>query len=428
MRRTTREAASDLRGALRRLGTRRRAPRPAATTPWAQPRPRFDIPAPRPEPAGATSEVPDVPPAEGRETPGRASSASARPTITQRPIYTGFMVTVGVGLALLFYYVAVNVGALGGWITGAMFIALGLDPLVRWIESRGLPRPVGVGAVLLLLAGLATLLATVVIPNIARQALEFLNNFPDTFDRFLQSDIMVSLNQQFGIRDRVDAEAENFFSNLFSDSNVVGSFLNSLVNAGSTIAQVITGTLIVMFLALYFLASLPTIKAWGVRLAPTSKRPRVEELTEKITRSVGNYVMGQAIVALLNATVAFILMSILGVPFALLTAFVVALLAFVPLIGGVVAGILVTFIALLQGWQTALIYAACYFAYLQVEAYFVSPRIMKRAVAVPAAVAVIAVAGGGALWGVLGAIVAIPVAASGLLLLREILIPLQDRS
>ncbi|MCP3425968.1 AI-2E family transporter [Rothia sp. AR01] len=372
--------------------------------------------------------MPDVPPAAGGEAPGRASSVPARPTITQRPIYTGFMVTVGVGLALLFYYVAVNVGALGGWITGAMFIALGLDPLVRWIESRGLPRPVGVGAVLLLLAGLATLLATVVIPNIARQALEFLNNFPDTFDRFLQSDIMVSLDQQFGIRDRVDAEAENFFSNLFSDSNVVGSFLNSLVNAGSTIAQVITGTLIVMFLALYFLASLPTIKAWGVRLAPTSKRPRVEELTEKITRSVGNYVMGQAIVALLNATVAFILMSILGVPFALLTAFVVALLAFVPLIGGVVAGILVTFIALLQGWQTALVYAACYFAYLQVEAYFVSPRIMKRAVAVPAAVAVIAVAGGGALWGVLGAIVAIPVAASGLLLLREILIPLQDRS
>ena len=68
----------------------------------------------------------------------------------------------------------------------------------------------------------------------------------------------------------------------------------------------------------------------------------------------------------------------------------------------------------------------CYFAYLQVEAYFISPRIMKRAVAVPAAVAVIAVAGGGALWGVLGAIIAIPVAASGLLLVREVFVPRQD--
>ena len=83
-------------------------------------------------------------------------------------------------------------------------------------------------------------------------------------------------------------------------------------------------------------------------------------------------------------------------------------------------------IALMQGWQTALIYAICYFAYLQVEAYFISPRIMKRAVAVPAAVAVIAVAGGGALWGVLGAIIAIPVAASGLLLVREVFVPRQD--
>jgi predicted PurR-regulated permease PerM len=426
MSRRTRGVGTGLRAALERLPGRRRPDRSAPMAPWAQPRPRFDLPE-QSGPAAGTQDGPEAEEAPRVVADLPPSALRQRAGITQRPIYTGFMVTVGVGLALLFYYVAVNVGALGGWITGAMFIALGLDPLVRWIEARGLPRPVGVGAVLLILAGLATLLGTVVIPTIARQALDFLNNFPDTFDRFLESDFMVTLDQQWGIRDRVDAEAGNFFSSLFSDSNVVGSFLNSLINAGSTIAQVITGTLIVMFLALYFLASLPTIKAWGVRLAPTSRRPRVEELTERITRSVGNYVMGQAIVALLNATVAFILMTIVGVPFPLLTAFVVALLAFVPLVGGVVAGILVTFIALLQGWQTALIYALCYFAYLQVEAYYVSPRIMKRAVAVPAAVAVIAVAGGGALWGVLGAIVAIPVAASALLLVREVLVPLQDR-
>ncbi|MBE8528578.1 AI-2E family transporter, partial [Amycolatopsis sp. H6(2020)] len=133
--------------------------------------------------------------------------------------------------------------------------------------------------------------------------------------------------------------------------------------------------------------------------APASKRERVGELTERITTSVGNYVLGQACVAILNATFALIVMLILGLPFPMLNAFVVLLLAFVPLVGGVSAGILMSVIALMQGWQTALIYTICYFAYLQVEAYFISPRIMKRAVAVPAAVAVIAVAGGGALWG-----------------------------
>lgn len=431
---------------LRALGSSRTA---APPIPGAKPRPRFEIPDVQPlhevkglsaagkdiesGRLGATASSEDIPSDSPGETAPASSDAEQSDagvppiTLVRHPVQFGFLATVGVGLALMCYYLAVNVGALGGWITGAMFIALGLDPIVRWFERRGLPRLAGVIVVLLCFVGLIVLMATVVIPTIARQALGFINGFPDTFNDFLNSDFMTDINQQFGIRDRINSEAGNFLSHIFSDSGLVGNFLNSLINAGSTVAQVVTGILIVMFLALYFVTSLPAIKAWGVRLAPRSKRPRVAELTEKITSSVGNYVMGQGIVAILNALFSLILMSIIGVPFPLLCAFVVLLLAFIPLVGGVVAGILVTFIALVQGWQTALIYAIFYFGYLQVEAYFISPRIMKRAVAVPGAVAVIAVAAGGALWGVLGAIIAIPVAASALMLIREVFITRQDQ-
>ncbi|MCA1387158.1 AI-2E family transporter, partial [Bradyrhizobium sp. BRP05] len=77
-------------------------------------------------------------------------------------------------------------------------------------------------------------------------------------------------------------------------------------------------------------------------------------------------------------------------------------------------------------WQTAAVFAAIYFVYLQIEAYVISPRVMARAVSVPAAVAVIAVIAGGALLGVLGALMAIPLAAALLLLVREVFIPRQD--
>ena len=130
--------------------------------------------------------------------------------------------------------------------------------------------------------------------------------------------------------------------------------------------------------------------------------------------------------ALLNATFAFIVMSIIGVPFAVLLAFVVALLAFIPLVGGLIAGVVVILITLTLGWQSALAYAICYFAYLQFEAYFISPRIMQKAVAVPGAVAVISVIAGGSLLGVLGALIAIPTAAAVLLLVKEIYIVRQD--
>jgi predicted PurR-regulated permease PerM len=120
-------------------------------------------------------------------------------------------------------------------------------------------------------------------------------------------------------------------------------------------------------------------------------------------------------------------MTTLGVPFSVLLSFIVALLAFIPLVGGVIAAVVVILVALTLGWQTAVIYAICYFAYLQFEAYFISPRIMQRAVAVPGAVAVISVIAGGSLLGVLGALIAIPTAAAIMLLIKEVFIIRQDR-
>ena len=154
---------------------------------------------------------------------------------------------------------------------------------------------------------------------------------------------------------------------------------------------------------------------------------RVKYITDKITESVGNYVMGQALVAVLNAFVAFFIMLFVGFSFPQLMALVVMILAFIPLVGGVIALILTSLILLTQGWSLALWFAVAYFLYLQVEAYLISPRIMARAVSVPAGVAIISVAAGGALWGVLGALIAIPAAASMLILVREVFIPRQDQ-
>jgi predicted PurR-regulated permease PerM len=120
-------------------------------------------------------------------------------------------------------------------------------------------------------------------------------------------------------------------------------------------------------------------------------------------------------------------MTIVGVPYSLLLALLVAMLAFVPLVGAVIAGILVSLVALTVGWETAVVYAIFYFGYLQFEAYFISPRVMQRAVAVPGAVAVIAVIAGGSLMGVIGALMAIPLAASAMLLIREVFMARQDR-
>lgn len=388
--------------------------------PGALPRHRFQLPA---EPENYPQISPDTDAAP--EAPAVRPEGKGR--YLTNPVYFGFMLAIGMGLACIAFYLVLNVGALAGWLTGALFIGLGLDPLVRKLESWGLPRSLGVTAVFLLFAGIAAAIIFWIIPMVARQAVAFVTGFPQQFESFLNSDLVITLDKRFQVRDAVDAEVEKIFAQIASDTSVVSGFLNSLMNAGSTLAEVTTGTIIVLFLSMYVLASLPTIKAWFIRLAPASKRDRIGYLTEKITSSVGQYVSGQALVALCNATVASIIMLVVGVPFAQLLMLVVLILAFIPLVGGVSAAALVSIMALFESWQTAIFFLIPYLVYLQVEAYFISPRIMKRAVAVPGAVAIIAVVAGSALWGVLGALIAIPVAASLLILVNEVLVPRQDQ-
>ncbi|THJ66305.1 AI-2E family transporter [Arthrobacter echini] len=332
------------------------------------------------------------------------------------------MTSVGVGLALLAFFIVTNVGELLVWIGAALFIALGLDPVVRRLELSHVPRPAGIAVVVSILVGVVALFFALLIPTIVTQTSQVLARAPGYAEDFLNSEFFVTLDDQFQVRDRVTAEIDRFLAN----SDAVGGIFGGVLGVGTVILGSLFGTLVVLVLTLYFLASLPGMKRWAYRLAPRSRRPRVEALAEEITRSVGLYVIGQACVALLNGTFAFVLMSVVDVPFSVLLGFVVALLAFIPLVGGTIAAVLVSLIALTVGWETALLFAVPYIAYLQIEAYFISPRIMHRAVAVPGAVAVIAVIAGGSLLGVLGALIAIPTAAAVMLLLKEVFIARQD--
>ncbi|WP_310057197.1 AI-2E family transporter [Arthrobacter ginsengisoli] len=380
--------------------------------PGAQPRLRFEMPPVQEEDQTAPES----------ETSARFGHPGPRMS-SQHPLYVGFMGTVGVGVALLVYWIGSSTTQLLLWIVAALFIALGLDPVVRWLESKKFPRAAGiVAAVSTLGLAMAAFFATL-IPTIVQQVTEIVEEAPRWITDFINSDFFRSIDNQYGVRERITQELEKFVNN----PEAIGGIFGGVVGFGSTVANGLFGALIVLVLSLYFLAALPAMKKWGYRLAPRSRRARVEALSEEITGSVGNYVIGQAVVALVNATYAFIVMSIVGVPFAVLLAFVVALLAFIPLVGGVIAGVIVTLIALTAGWQTAVVYAICYFAYLQFEAYFISPRIMQKAVAVPGAVAVISVIAGGSLLGVLGALIAIPTAAAIMLLVKEIFIVRQDK-
>ncbi|XNZ00839.1 AI-2E family transporter [Micrococcus luteus] len=383
-------------------------------------RPQFtvdDVPVPGDEPGAVTTEA-------NTDVVAVSSPAAGEPAVHLRaPVTAGFLLTTGVGLALLIYWMLAANRELILWILAALFIALGLDPIVRKIESWGAPRSVGVLAAVLGLAGVAAAFLSLLVPTVVEQSAEFVNRVPQTIQDVMGSAVFHDLDRQFQIRDAVDTQVQTWTQ----DQQALNQVFGGLVGIGQFLLNAAFSTLVVLVLTLYFLASLPAMKYWLYRMAPRSRRVRVEYLAEKITSSVGHYVMGQSFVALLNGTVAFVAMAIAGTPYAALLAFFAGMMAFIPLVGAMIGGMIITAISLTVDWQTAALFAAVYFVYLQIEAYVVSPRVMARAVAVPAAVAVIAVIAGGTLLGVLGAIMAIPTAAAVMLLVREVFIPRQDR-
>jgi predicted PurR-regulated permease PerM len=207
-----------------------------------------------------------------------------------------------------------------------------------------------------------------------------------------------------------------------------GSLAGGVLGAGKLVLTTASAIVAIMVLSIYFLAGLPQIKMFTYKLVPHSRRPRVILIGDEILAKVGGYVLGNFITSLIAGLGTYFWLLAFGVPYPLLLGMFVALLDLIPVIGSTVGGAVVTLVALTVSLPVALATLAFYIGYRLAEDYLIVPRIMGRTVQVPAIVSLIAVLIGGVLLGIIGALVAIPVAAAVRLLLHEIAIRRLDKS
>ncbi len=351
-------------------------------------------------------------------------------TRIDRPFVFGFLVTLGGLAAFLLGLALSNLSTVLIYIAFALFAALGLDPAVRWFERRGLSRS---WSVLLVIVGFAVVLAiiiTAIMPIIVDQIASFFESIPVMIQSFLASDFYHGLEDQFGVGlNDLMSEVQKFFSDPARLLQLGGGALQVggvALQVGGAIAGGISGAIIVLVLTLYFLATLPTMQQNLTRLAPARDRRRISEITTQITDSVGGYVMGMVTLAFINAMLVLVLYLLLGLPFPPLMATVAFCITLIPLVGSVLFWVIGTAIALFSSPVSALIFALVYMVYMQVEAYVITPRVMNRAISIPGSLVVIGALVGGTLLGLLGALVAVPVTASILIIIQQVWIPRQD--
>ncbi|MFE2772912.1 AI-2E family transporter [Microbacterium resistens] len=338
------------------------------------------------------------------------------------PFTFGLVGALGVLVALLIGTIVGQLSTVLVYIGLALFLALGLDPIVAWIEKK-LPRgaAVAIVVVVVILAFAGIVLA--IVPILVQQISNLITDAPEIIDNVTHTEWYEHLAAQYG--DSFNDAVQGILTFLQDPGNL-GQIGGGLLAVGAGIAGGITGVTIVLILTLYFMASLRSMKRVAARFVPAYRRDRFREILEDVSGAVGRYVIGQASLALINGVLSLIFLTIIQAPLPALLALIAFIGSLIPLVGTLSGSIIISLICLFTSPTTALIAAIYYLIYMQIEAYVISPRIMSRAVAVPGAIVVIAAVGGGALGGILGALVAIPVAASIIIIVQKVLFPAQD--
>ncbi|MFT3797920.1 AI-2E family transporter [Microbacterium sp.] len=369
-------------------------------------------------PSAGTTEV-----APASVAPAGARSGPQVWANVNRPFVAGFFLALGALAAIALGTAISSLATIWVYIAFALFIALGLNPLVLRLEKRGTKRAWAIVIVFFAFFVIIAAVIWLIVPTVVKQIAQFINDLPDLISNFQTTDLYAWLHDQFGAQVPVIlAEVQKFFT----DPSNIAAIGGGVLKVGISIGTTLSGLVIVIVLSLYFLATLPEIKQAFYRMVPARGRELTADLTEQITDSVGGYLGGMVVLAFFNALVTFILYTVLQLPFPALLAVVAFVITIIPLVGTVLFWGIGSVVALFSNPLMALIFAASYLVYMQLEAYVLTPRVMNKAISVPGSLVVIGALVGGTLMGLLGALVAIPVTASILLIVKKIFIPRQD--
>jgi predicted PurR-regulated permease PerM len=342
-----------------------------------------------------------------------------RPVNRRSPFMIGLSGAFGVAVTYGLVELFIRARAVLIIIGLAMFIAAGLDPVVGWLVRHRFPRWAAVLTVIVALLAIIGGFLAAAIPPLASEATALAHQIPN----YVHS--MQDKNSELGklnTRFKIQQHLESLLSS--GGSSVVGGVLG----AGELVLSTASSILAIIVLSIYFLAGLPRIKVFAYRLVPHSRRPRTILIGDEILAKVGGYVLGNVLTSVIAGAGTYFWMLAFGIPYPLLLGMFVAILDLIPVIGSYVGGAVVTLVALTVSLPVAIATLAFYITYKLAEDYLIVPRIMGRTVQVPAIVSLVAVLIGGVLLGIIGALVAIPVAAAIRLLLNEILIRRQDEN
>lgn len=330
---------------------------------------------------------------------------SSRATIAKTVL---IVVAMAVGFYLLWRLRQV-VGALAI----SAFLAIVLGPAVDWLQRLKLPRGIAILAVyVLILLGVAGA-GLLVVPPIVDEGNAFVSTVPGYVNDLRDSQVIRDYDDRYQITDTLLRQAETLPSRL---GDALGALQSVTVGVFSALLSLVT----ILVITLFLLLDGRRIVDFLLRQFGPEHEPLARKVAGEIYTAVGRYAVGAFSIALLGGLATFIVLSILGVPFAVPLAVLTAFLSLIPLVGATIAGAVIAFVTLFQDFPRDLIvWVVFLLVYQQLENHVLQPFVHKRTVALAPLLVIVAVLAGATLLGVLGALLAIPVAAALQILVRN---------
>jgi predicted PurR-regulated permease PerM len=316
----------------------------------------------------------------------------------------GLLVVIGVAFAVY------TVRAVLVQVIIAVFVAVSLDPAVRWLIRRGVKRQLAVAAIFI--GVLAVLVGFIwsFIPSLVAQGSELAAKIPDYVRQLPEeSRTYREIADRYGLTQKLTEWATSL-------PGIIGGgalgFLRGLFSA-------VLNVLLVVVLTIYFMLDLPRLRRGMVRLFPRQQRPRAAQAINVVVDKVGGYMIGNLIISLFAGVSSFICLILLDVPFALPLAFFVAIADLIPMLGATIGAVGCVLVALLSGdlWPDVVVVALFFILYQQLENYIIAPRVLRNTVNLSSVAVLLAALIGGSVLGVVGALMAIPVVAAGKVLM-----------
>jgi predicted PurR-regulated permease PerM len=324
----------------------------------------------------------------------------------------GVFFSLGVVATLLVLQGLYSVRAILVQVLVALFIAVSLEPAVRWLTARGMRRGLAVTLIFAVAFGALFAFVISVTPRLVAQGRELIEDLPGYLaDLQARSAQFRGLNDRFNLTDQLQGVIGSVPSRI--GTGVLG-FTGRLFGA-------LFSTLTVLVFTAYFMAGLPRLRNGLVWLFPAERRPRAKQVVDLVVDKVGGYMIGNIIISIVAGIASYLALRVLGVPFAVPLAVLVAVFDMIPMIGATLGAVVGVTVALFTSplWPTTVLLAAFFVAYQQVENYLIAPRVLRTTVDIGASAVLLAGLIGATLLGLVGALMAIPVAAALNVLLTE---------